>query len=695
MKVYESSSVRSIALIGHSGCGKTTLATAMAFAVGSSSRLGSVDEGNALTDFTPDEIDRKMSIGLSLAYAETGGVKVNIIDTPGYLDFRGEVTAGLRVSDCAVVVVHAVSGVEVGTDIVWQDAEEQGVPRLVFINMMDKENADFGKVLDDMRAKLSSRVVPFQVPIGDGDTFRGVVDLIKNKALLFKPGTMKDEYIEEEIPDDLKSACDTYRQALVEMAAESEEELVEKYLEGEELTDAEIIGGLRKGFREGSFFPVLCGSASNTWGARSLLGTIVDIVPSISLKEEITCRSKNGDEVTVKVGASEPQSALIFKTTTEPHIGELSYFKVCSGSVRTGEDLVNVNTGQVERLAHLATMQGKERVDVDEIHMGDIGVVAKLKESHTNDTLAAKGVDYLIRPIEFPEPNITIAIEPKARGDEEKISMGLGKLQEEDPTFRSDYDRELKQTLISGMGELHLDVIVKRLKRKFNVDAGLAKPRIPFRETVRSRAEAQGKYKKQTGGRGQYGDTWLRVEPLERGAGVEFEDAIVGGAIPSKFIPSVEKGVREAAERGVLAGYPVVDFKATLFDGSYHNVDSSDMAFKIAGSMAFQSVTKQAGVYLLEPILDVEVTVPDEYMGDVIGDLNSRRGKVLGMTPEGGRQKVKAYVPQAEMYKYSTQLRSLTQGRGLFTGTFSHYEEVPGDAAQKIIAEAEAEKQEA
>jgi elongation factor G len=692
MKVYDSDHVRNVALIGHGGCGKTTLATAMAFAAGSSSRLGSVDEGNALTDFTPDEIDRKMSIGLALAFAEVKGMKVNIIDLPGYLDFRGEVRAGLRVADSAIVVVQANSGVEVGTEIVWSEAA--ALPKAIFINMMDKEHADFEKVLADLRDSLSPKVVPLQVPIGSGEKFKGVVDLLRNRALVFKPGTQKDECTEENIPDDMKDVCSEYTQALIETAAESDESLIEKYLEGGQLSFEEIVGGLRESFRQGAIFPVLCGAASKTWGVRALMDLLTELVPPSTLKAEITSLARSGEKSTLKVSPSAPAAALVFKTTTEPHIGDLSYFRVYSGVLKSGDDVQNVNRGKTERLAHLAIMQGKERVEVNEVRMGDIGVIAKLKETHTNDTLAAKGVDVMIEPYVIPRPVIEVAIEPKARGDEEKISMGLAKLQEEDPTFQSRYDKELKQMLISGMGEMHLDVIAGRLKRKFNVDADLKKPRIPYRETVKGKAEAQGKYKKQTGGRGQYGDTWLKVEPLTRGQGFEFEDAIVGGSIPTKFVPSVEKGVKEAAERGVLAGYPVVDLKASLFDGSYHTVDSSDMAFKIAGSMAFQAVTKQAGLYLLEPILEVEITVPDEFMGDVIGDLNSRRGKVLGVIPEGRRQKVKAYVPQAEMYKYSTQLRSLTQGRGTFASKFSHYEEVPGEIANKIIAQAEAEKQE-
>jgi elongation factor G len=619
---------------------------------------------------------------------------VNILDTPGYLDFRGEVMAGLRVADSALVVLQAASGVEVGTEIVWADAERLKIPRMIFINMMDKEHADFEKTIGDARDRLSNRIIPLQVPIGAGDNFRGVVDLIQNKALIFKSGTMKDEYTEEDIPDDVKDICDKYRQELIETAAESDEALIEKYLEGEELTHAEITSGLKNGIKESSIFPVLCGAAVKTWGVHSLLGAVSSLIPPSTDAEEIPCESRSGEEITMKVSPAAPVALLIFKMTAEPHVGEISYFRVCSGTLKGGGDVVNVRTDKSERLAHLAIMQGKERVDVEELTMGDIGVVTKLKESNTNDTLAAKGTKSILFPIAFPEPVISVAIVPKSRGDEEKISMGLNKLQEEDPTFMAGYDRELKQTLVSGMGELHLDIVVGKLKRKYNVEAELTKPNIPYREAVRGKAEAQGKYKKQTGGRGQYGDTWLKVEPLARGEDIDFVNAIVGGAIPSKFIPSVEKGVREAAEKGVIAGYPVVEFRATLYDGSFHNVDSSDMAFKVAGSMAFKAATEKAGLCLREPILDVEVIVPEEYMGDVIGDLNSRRGKVLGMTPEGKRQKVQAFVPQAEMYKYSTQLRSLTQGRGIFRGKFAHYEEVPGDIAGKVIAEAEARKEE-
>jgi len=694
MKVYKSKDIRNITLIGHGGCGKTTLATAMAFAAGSSSRLGSVDEGNSLTDFNPDEIDRKMSICLALAYAESGGVKINILDTPGYLDFRGEVMTGLRVADSALVVLQAASGVEVGTEIVWADAEALKLPRILFINMMDKEHADFDNAVKDARKRLSSRALPLQIPIGAGDSFRGVVDLIKNKALIFKPDTMKDEYTEEEIPADLKDECETFRQELIETAAESDETLIEKYLEGQELTYEEIVGGLKNGIKEGSIFPVLCGASSKTWGVHALMKAIVDLVPPLAERDEIPCLSMSGEKITMKISPSSPVALLIFKMTAEPHVGEISYFRTFSGTLKGGDDVINPRNGKGERLAHISIMQGKERVEVGELAMGDIGVVTKLKESRTNDTLAAKGVDSTLIPIEFPDPVLSVAIVPKSRGDEEKISMGLNKLQEEDMTFTAGYERELKQTIVSGMGELHLDLIVGKLKKKYNVEAELAKPDIPYREAIRGKAEAQGKYKKQTGGRGQFGDAWLRIEPLARGEGLEFVNGIVGGSIPSKFIPSVEKGVREAAERGVVAGCPVVDFRATVFDGSYHNVDSSDMAFKVAGSMAFKAAAEKAGIYLLEPILEIEVIVPEEYMGDVIGDLNSRRGKVLGMTPEGKRQKVQALVPQAEMYKYSTQLRSLTQGRGIFTSKFGQHEEVPADTASKVIAEAEARKAE-
>ena len=693
MKDYGSRQLRNIALVGHGGSGKTSLVTALAFASGSSSRLGSVDEGNSLTDFTQDEIDRKISINLSIAFAEWKGVKINLLDTPGYLDFVGEVKAALRVSDAALILLHANAGVEVGTDIVWEDAARLGIPRLFYINMMDKEHADFQKVYGEVRDKYGAKAVPLELPIGAGDDFRGVVDLIDEKAYVFKDGTTKGDYTEEAVPEGMAAEVASAREALVEVAAESDDALIEKYLEEGTLTREEVVGGLEKLVKEGELFPVFCGSATKTFGVRNLLDGLVELVPDPCHRGVVKGTDKSGKAVEVKAEDGAPFSALIFKTTTEPHVGELSYFRIFSGKVDSGAEVINSRNDRSERLTHLSVIQGKERIEVPVLHTGDIGVVAKLKESQTNDSLVSRGNSIILEPIDFPKPVISVAVEPKSKGDEEKIANGLSKLHEEDPTFKSGYNADIRQTLISGMGELHLDVVMDRLKRKFGVEAVLTKPEIPYRETVKGTAEGQGKYKKQTGGRGQFGDTWLRIEPLGRGEGFEFVDAIKGGAIPSKYIPSVEKGIVEAAQKGVLAGYPMVDFRVTLYDGSFHAVDSSDMAFKIAGSMAFQKVAREAKPYLLEPILNIQVTIPDEYLGDVMGDLNARRGKIMGVDPKGNLKVIKAQVPEAEMYKYSTTLRSLTQGRGTHSREFSHYDEVPPDISRKIVAEAAQEKE--
>lgn len=693
MKEYESKQLRNIALVGHGGCGKTSLVTALAFASGSSSRLGSVDDGNSLTDFTPDEIDRKISINLSLAYAEWKGTKINLLDTPGYLDFVGEVKAALRVSDAALILIHAHAGVEVGTDIVWAEAEKLEIPRLFYINMMDKEHADFQKVYGQIKNKYGMKAVAMELPIGIGVSFRGVVNLLDEKAYIFKDGSTKGEYTEEAVPEEMTADVTSAREALVELAAESDDALIEKYFEEGTLSRDEIVNGLEKLVKKGELFPVFCGSATKTFGVRNLLDGLVELVPDPGHRGVVRGDSKSDEEVEVKTEDTSPFSALIFKTTTEPHVGELSYFRIFSGKVASGGEVINNRNDKSERLTHLSIIQGKERIEVPTLHTGDIGVVAKLKESQTNDSLVSKGNAIILEPIEFPSPVISVAVEPKSKGDEEKIATGLSKLHEEDPTFKSGYNADIRQTLISGMGELHLDVVMDRLKRKFGVEAVLTKPDIPYRETIRGKADGQGRYKKQTGGRGQFGDTWIRIEPLGRGEGFEFVDAIKGGSIPNKYIPSVEKGIVEAAQKGIMAGYPLVDFRTTLYDGSFHAVDSSDMAFKVAGSMAFGKVAREAKPYLLEPILKVEVIIPDEYLGDVMGDLNSRRGKIMGVDPRGNLKVIKAQVPEAEMYKYSTTLRSLTQGRGTHTREFSHYDEVPPDISQKIVAEAEKKKE--
>jgi len=693
MKKYESKDIRTVAVVGHGSCGKTTLTGALCFAAGSSKRLGSVTEGNSLTDFSQDEIERKISINLALAFAEWGKVKINFIDAPGYLDFIGDAYAALRGADSALLVVHAVSGVEIGTELMWRLAAENKMPVVIFINMMDKEHADYAKVMDKLKNNFGAHLVPMALPIGEGESFRGVIDLIKNKACLAVPQATKGEFQPADIPQEMAAEAEKAHKEFIESVAELDEALMERYLSDEVLSDEEIAATLQKGVLSREIIPVFCGSAGLTYGMQQFLDGLEKVLPDPTIFPPLEA-SLAGKEGKAQAGRKAERSLVtfVFKTITEPHVGELSYFRVFSGVIKAGTEVLNTRGGHVERLGHLSIMQGRDRIEVEELVAGDLGVVAKLKETHTSDTLATKAEQIVLPQIEFPKPVMNVAIEPKARGDEEKISVGLRKLQEEDQTFHSYYDGELHQMIVWGMGELHLDVILAKLKRKFNVEAEYVKPRIPYRETVRKVAEGQGKYKKQSGGRGQYGDCWVRIQPKERGSGLEFVDAIVGGAIPGKFVPSVEKGVREAAGKGVLAGYPVTDFRADCFDGSYHTVDSSDIAFQVAGSMAFQKVVMLADPYLVEPIQKVEIFVTEDYMGDVIGDLNSRRGRIQGMIGEGSFQKVIAQVPLAELYKYSTTLRSITQGRGMFKMEFSHYEEVPRDQAEKIIEESKKEK---
>ncbi|OGG05329.1 MAG: translation elongation factor G [Candidatus Glassbacteria bacterium RIFCSPLOWO2_12_FULL_58_11] len=696
MKKYESKDIRNVAVVGHASCGKTTLTGALCFAAGSSKRLGSVAEGNSLTDYSQDEIERKISINLGIAFAEWERAKINLVDAPGYLDFSGDAYAALRGTDSALLVVHASSGVEIGTELMWRTAAEHKMPVAVFINMMDKEHADFQKVLEQLRKSFEGHFVPLTLPVGEGEHFRGVVDLTTNKACLGVKDTLKGEYTQEDVPADMKAEVDQAHKEFIEFVAELDESLMERYFADEKLSAEEIAAALQRGVRNREIFPVFCGSAANTYGMQQLLNGLVNVLPDPTMFPPLKANPV-GKEAGVEVQRSSggPLVALVYKTITEPHVGDLSFFRLFSGVLKNGDEVLNANGGHIERLGHLSIMQGRDRFEIEELMAGDIGVVAKLKHTHTGNTLSTKAVPVVLPEIDFPKPVINVAIEPKTRGDEDKISTGLKKLQEEDQTFHSYFDGTLHQMIVWGMGELHLEVILHKLKRKFNVDAEYAKPRIAYKETIRSSSEGQGKYKKQSGGRGQYGDCWIRLMPLERGGGIEFVDKIVGGAIPGRFIPGVEKGVREAAGKGVLAGYPVEDFRAECFDGSYHTVDSSDVAFQVAGSMAFQKVVMQSTPILLEPILNVEVIVPEEYMGDVIGDLNSRRGRIQGMTTQGHFQKVTAQVPQAELYKYSTSLRSITQGRGVFKSDFSHYEEVPRDQVEKIIQEFKKEKEKA
>ncbi|NLZ38785.1 MAG: elongation factor G [Firmicutes bacterium] len=693
MKIYPTEKIRNIALISHGGAGKTSLAEAMLYTSGAISRLGKVDAGTTTMDFDAEEIKRKITISTTLAPLEWKGVKINILDTPGYFDFVGDVACALRVADAAVVVVSATAGVEVGTEQVWQEANNNNLPRLVFVNRMDKENANFGKVFAQLQEFFGLNVVPVQLPIGAEASFKGVVDLVTMKALNFSDDGKK--LTEGEIPAEMSSEVEEYREKLIEAVAESDDDLLLKYLEGEALTDEEVNTGLRKGILTGKIIPVMCGAATANYGIQPLLDTIATAFPSPADIGVVKGKDLGtGEEIEQKITADGPVSALVFKTFADPFVGKISYFKVYSGTLKNDSQIYNTNKGKEERLGQIFTMQGKNQINVDEVPAGDIAAVAKLQLTATGDTLCEKQLNIAFPPIKFPEPVTTFAVEPKKQGEEDKVATGLARFQEEDPTFRVERNTEIKQTLISGMGELHLEIITSKLAKKFGVEVDLTLPRIPYKETIRGTSKVEGKHKKQSGGRGQYGHVWIEFEPLTNGEEFEFVDKIFGGAVPRQYIPAVEKGLREALEEGVLAGYPVVNIKATLYDGSYHSVDSSEMAFKIAAHLAFKKGMEQANPVLLEPIMYVEVTVPEQFMGDIMGDMNSRRGRILGMEPSNGKQVIKAHVPQAEMLKYAIDLRSMTQGRGSFTMKFDHYEEVPAHIAEQVIAEAKARQAE-
>lgn len=685
MKDYNIENIRNICLASHGGSGKTTLAEAMLYDAKATTRLGKVDAGNSIMDYDQDEIDRKCSINLSLAHFNWKDKFFNLIDTPGYADFMGDRIAGMRVADSCIIVIDVASGLEVGTEMAWQEADKMNLPRILFVNKMTKENVNFREILGKIIERFGTSVLPLQIPIGSGSSFKGVVDLIEEKAITYENGKMT----ESEIPDDMKESFESFKEKMVESVAETEDSLTEKYLD-KGLSREDVMTGLKAGVTSGKLFPVLCGDALSSAGVDRLLDGISNYLPSPKDRSPITGKDKSA---TRENSPDAPLSALVFKTLVEPHVGELNLVRVYSGVLSSGSEVINSTKGSAEKISQIFLFKGKERIEVKEIKAGNIGALVKLKNTRTGDTLADKGNPIVLEGIDFPRPAASIAVVPRTKGDEDKVSSGLARIAEEDPTFSVKYDAELKQTLIYGLGELHLEVVVSRLRRKFGVDMELVKPRIPYRETVRRKVEVQGKYKKQSGGRGQYGDVWVRFEPLKRGSGFEFVNGVVGGSIPSKYIPSVEKGIRGVMHKGVIAGYPTVDLKATAYDGSYHSVDSSDIAFKIAGSLAFKKGQETADSYLLEPISAVEVVIPEEYMGDVMGDLNSRRGKIQGMESEGTLQKIKAAVPQAEMYRYSSQLRSMTQGRGTFSQTFSHYEEVPREIAERIISETAKEKE--
>ncbi len=692
MKDYSPDALRNIALVGHGGAGKTTLAEAILFTAGTTSRFGRVEEGNTVSDYHPDEMERQISINASLLFADWKGTKLNILDTPGYTDFTGEVKSALRVADTAIVFLKAVEGAEVGTEIVWNYTKELGNAAVFIMNKLDNENSDFDRCISMGRERFTHDIIPVQFPAEEGPRFDSVVDLLRMKLLKFS-GDAKGKFSEQEIPQELKSKAESMRQQLVEQVAETDEKLLDVFFEKGSLTDLELKQGLKAGIRTRKIFPLLCAAASRSVGIGSLLDFLVDYAPSPADVEPATGHlvgSRNGEGSSVKVACSPsgPPTLFVFKTVSEPHVGELSFFRVYSGTVTPGMDLVNEANNKSERLAQLFVMVGKDRKEVAKLPAGDIGAVVKLKDTHTNNTLSSKSFSVILPPIPFPQPVISMAIVAKTKGDEDKIATGLHALHEEDPTFVMHVDGEVHQTLISGQGELHLGIIIKRLKAKYGVDVEMVEPKIPYRETIRGRVnEVEYKHKKQTGGRGQFGHVWLKIEPLPRGTGFQFEDAVVGGVVPGRFVPAVEKGLVEAMDSGVIAGYKVVDVKVTLFDGSYHDVDSDEHSFKIAGRMAFKKGFREAKPILLEPIYEIEVMVPEEYMGDVMGDISGRRGKILGMDSDGSHQVIKALVPLKELYRYSTTLRSMTQGRGIHKQKFDHYEEMPREVAEKIIAE--------
>ncbi len=699
MKEFTPDHIRNVALIGHGGAGKTSIAEAMLFSAGSTTRLGRVEEGNTLSDYHPDEIERQISINASLLFCEWKNTKINLLDTPGYTDFTGEVKASLRVADTAVVLLKAVEGAEVGTEIVWKYTAEFGTAAVFVVNKLDQENADFDRTVEQAREMISHDIVPVQFPLKAGLGFDAVVDVVRMKLLKFQTGG-NGKLVESEIPAEAAAKAQAMRQGLLEVVAETDENLLNKYLEQGGLPEEDLRQGLRRGIRDRKLFPLLCTSSTQNVGVSSLMDFIVEFTPAPAERGDLHGTTPGGadgaNEVVTRQDPAGPPSLFVFKTVSESHVGELSYFRVCSGSVSPGLDMVNETNGKTERLAQLFVMNGKDRKEINLLAAGDIGAVVKLKDTHTNNTLSSKNFPVVYPPVEFPLPVFHAAITPKAKGDEDRMSTGLHAIHQEDPTFVFHVEGELHQTIISGQGELHLDIVVRRLKQRYNVDVELSEPRVAYRETIKATVkDAEYKHKKQTGGHGQYGHVHLRVEPLKRGQGFEFLDEIVGGVVPGKFIPAVEKGIVEAMKEGPLAGYPVVDVRVALHYGSYHDVDSSEMAFKIAGSQAFRKGFLEAKPVLLEPIYNIEVKVPEDAMGDVMGDISSRRGKIAGMEGAGHYQIIRAQVPAAELHKYATILRSKTGGRGVFGATMSHYEEVPREVAEKVIAAAEKAKEQA
>jgi elongation factor G len=693
MKTYEATNIRNVLLAGHGGAGKTTLLEAILFTAGSITRMGKVEDGNTVSDHDPEEIRKGISVSLALAPIESGNVKINMMDAPGYADFVGDLHSAIRAVDAVVIVVSAVDGVEVQTEVAWELAAETGLPRAIVINKLDRERASFQRTLDELVKAFGTQVAPIQFPIGEEHNFEGVADLLSEKAYRYGSIATGEE---GDWPDDIHAKADPFREKLTEAVAEADDALLEKYLEEGTLPETEVVKGIRAGFVEAKITPVLIAAAAKPIGADRIIHFISDVFPSPLERPPVKVFTKDGQEQERPCDSNQPLTALVFKTVSDPYVGHISMFRVFSGRVRPDATVYNATKGTEERIGQLFTLRGKEHETLSEVPAGDIGAVAKLTHTTTGDTFSTKDKPVTLGPIEMPQPLLAFAVEPKTKGDEDKLSTALARVREEDPTLRVERSEETHETVMYGMGEAHLDVVMERMKRKFGVGVSHRPAKIPYKETIKGTAKAQGRYVKQSGGHGQYGVCWIEVEPLPHGEGFEFVDKIVGGVIPNQFIPSVEKGVVKAMTEGVAAGYPMVDVKVTLYDGKHHSVDSSDMSFQIAGSMALREAAHAAGVALLEPIVELDILVPDSYTGDVMGDLNSKRGKILGMEQTGtGKQRIRALAPQAEVARYAIDLRSMTGGRGTFSMKFSHYEEVPSHLAQKVIDELQRAREEA
>ncbi len=691
MKVYDAPNIRNVALVGHGGCGKTSLASALLFNGGAANRLGRVEDGTTVTDFDPDEIERQISLQTSLAFAEWEKTKVNLLDAPGYANFTAEARAALRVADSALIVVDAVAGVEVQTEKVWGYAEDYGLARLIVVNRMDRENASFDRALQSIESSFGRAAVAIAIPVGKEKDFRGIVDLVTEKALIWGEDA-SGKFETTDIPEAQQEAASAAREKLVEMVAESNEALMEEFFEKGTLPQEDLVKGLREAVVAGKIFPVIPASAGRNAGVHTVLDAIVNLLPSPASRPAATgTRPGSDEEVSREAVSDAPVSAFVFKTIIDPHAGRISVFRVYSGTMKSDSAVHNTNRDSGERVGSLLLLQGKNQTQVTEAQAGDIVAVAKLKDTQTGDTLADKADPIVYPPVVLPEPATTFAIEPKTRGDEDKISTAFQRLREEDPVLQVTRDPQTHEVLLSGMGQLHIEVVVGRLRKRYKVEVNLKKPKIPYRETIKGSAEGHGRHKKQTGGHGQFADCRIRMKPLGRSEDFQFVDKIFGGSIPKTFIPAVEKGIQEARVKGFVAGYPMVDFEVQLYDGQFHDVDSSEMAFKIAGSLAFKDAVAKCRPTLLEPIMSVEIAVPDEYAGSVMGDLSSRRGRPQGMEPKGNLQVIKAEVPLAEMLSYDAELTSMTGGRGSYHMEMDHYDEVPSHLQEKVVAAAKAE----